>query len=87
MSPLDNQIRPIDHARAARVVLGLLDGKPDMLNRSLSDANADNAVHLLIGALAGGLGELLVQTVGAQNARATMHRVIVEAQASGDRAE
>ncbi|WP_341684344.1 hypothetical protein REK76_07340 [Nocardia farcinica] len=87
MSPLNNQIRPIDHARAARVVLGLLDGELDMLNRSLSDAAAENAVHLLIGALAGGLGELLVQTVGERNARATMHRVVVEAQASGDRAE
>ncbi|PFW99798.1 hypothetical protein CJ469_05070 [Nocardia farcinica] len=87
MSPLNNQIRPIDHARAARVVLGLLDGELDMLNRSLSDAAADNEVHLLIGALAGGLGELLVQTVGERNARATMHRVIVEAQANGGRAE
>ncbi|MFE7719585.1 hypothetical protein ACFU44_11135 [Nocardia rhizosphaerihabitans] len=77
-------IRPIDQARAARVVLGLLDDNRDMLNAALAEANRDNAVHLTIGALARGLGELLVQTAGEDNARATLQRVILDAQALGD---
>ncbi|WP_280215928.1 hypothetical protein [Nocardia cyriacigeorgica] len=77
-------IRPIDQARAARVVLGLLDNDRAMFNRALAEANETETGHLLLGALARGLGEILVQTAGADNARATLQRVILDAQALGD---
>lgn len=84
MSQLDSHIRPIDQARAARIVLALLDDDPDMLNRALGEANADSAVHLLIGALARALGETLMQATGEANTRAVLQRVILDAQTFGE---
>ncbi|UNN00742.1 hypothetical protein [Rhodococcus opacus] len=78
-------IRPIDKARAARVTLGLLDDDRAQSNRALAEANADGSVHLLIGALAGGLAELLVATAGDENTRSTLQRVILDAQLADER--
>ncbi|MFC9838961.1 hypothetical protein ACFVKB_34915 [Rhodococcus sp. NPDC127530] len=78
-------IRPIDKARAARVTLGLLDDDRSQCNRALAEANTESAVHLLIGALAGGLAELLVATAGEENTRSTLQRAILDAQLAGER--
>ena len=55
-----------------------------MTNTAIEEANREGAVHLLIGALARGLGEILVHSVGDEGARSTLQRVVLDAQAAGE---
>ncbi|MCZ4077281.1 hypothetical protein O1W68_04940 [Rhodococcus sp. H36-A4] len=73
----ERKIRPIDRSRAARAVLAFLDNDLGQLNRSLLEANEAREVDLLIGALAEGLGETLVQSFGEDATHKLMDRVIL----------
>ncbi|OZF53130.1 hypothetical protein CH293_11515 [Rhodococcus sp. 14-2470-1b] len=70
-------VRPIDRSRAARAVLAFLTNDLGQLNRSLMEANEAHEVDLLIAALAEGLGETLVQSIGEDATRQLMDRVIL----------
>ncbi|MBL1073439.1 hypothetical protein JK358_03435 [Nocardia sp. 2] len=80
MMDMTNTIRPIDQARAARVLLGVLDDDLEMVNRSLREANDEQAVHLMIASLARTATELIIRTMGEDNARAVAQRTILDAQ-------
>ncbi|MCP9621767.1 hypothetical protein FOH10_30410 [Nocardia otitidiscaviarum] len=80
MMDMADAIRPIDQARAARVLLGVLDDDIDMVNRALREANDEQAVHLMIASLARTATELTICIMGEDNARAVAQRSVLDAQ-------
>ncbi|MGB3369892.1 MAG: hypothetical protein WBD41_27865 [Rhodococcus sp. (in: high G+C Gram-positive bacteria)] len=77
-------IRPIDDARAARVVLGLFDNDMDVLNRALDEANRECGIVLLIAALAKMAGQTMMTMMSEEDARSVLQRSILDVQAAGE---
>ena len=81
---MNDTIRPIDQARACRLVLGLLDDDPTRLNAALVEANTEGTVHLLIAALTNNLLSTMLQVVSEDGVRKTLERTILDAQVADD---
>lgn len=74
--------RPVDQERAARVMLALCDNDVDRANRAMHDANADDAVHLMIAALASWLATAMQQpAIPRDRIREVCESAILDAQA------
>lgn len=82
--PNNMNIRPTDDARAARVVLALLDNEMDTLNRALDEANRECGIVLLIAALAKLAGQSMLTLMPEESARSVLQRTILDVQAAGE---